>query len=166
MPDPPETPAKPTAPVAGARSVGRTGARTGARIGTLVGFTAWGTVLGVFAAATGELGDLALPLLVALAASLLLAVAVLAAGEWLLAALGPTHPARFPAFAGLVLASVGALLFLVNETLAPRIEASERLAEALRSTGSVTSTHPSVPIALVLAGLASLGWAAARSRPR
>ena len=94
-----------------------------------------------------------------------MAVAVLAAGERLIDALGPAHPARFPVIAGLTLAAMGALLFLVNETLAPTIETRENLAEALRSTGSVTSTHPAVPVALVLAGLGTLGFAALRARP-
>ena len=94
-----------------------------------------------------------------------MAVAVLAAGERLIDALGPAHPTRFPVIAGLTLAAMGALLFLVNETLAPTIETRENLAEALRSTGSVTSTHPAVPVALVLAGLGTLGFAALRARP-
>lgn len=124
----------------------------GARIGTMIGFTAWIVPTALLAIVTGSGAAMAVPLLGMLAISVALAFGTLVGTEMMQRTCGDANNARIAMF-GLLAIDIGALLFLFNVILAPRIEENPEFVRTLRSVGTVYRTSNLVPLLVLTVGI-------------
>jgi len=133
---------------------------TGASIGTVIGFLGWLIGFAAVCLSTGEYGSLREVALPGLAVSLGAAGIVIVTSHL---ALGRGEVFRLLVL-GEILFFVGLLILLVNDWIAPLVDTSPGLRDAIGRLGGVYRTGDTLPAALMAAGAALVGLVLARIR--
>ena len=133
-----------------------TKARLGGYIGATIGVLGWLIGLSIACLATGHTGLLLRVFPAGLVLSLGMAAVLIIVLEDAIRRFGAAHPLFQVSLWGLLLTDMGILILLVNHWIAPIIDSTPALAEALQRQGSVYRTPDFVPTLLMGFGAALL----------
>jgi hypothetical protein len=139
--------------------------RRGAYVGAVVGCLGWLIGLAAVCLATGETDVLGRVLLPGVAVSLGIAGVFLVTGELAARSFGPGRERRLLLW-GVMVFLVGVLVLLMNHWIAPLIDASPGLRDAMARLGGIYRVADAWPAALMAVGVAILGLVLVRMRRR